>query len=456
MALFAIYTLGRGESLDQSWFVKCTGMFIVCLALVPLLCEASQKVLDPLNPKNLFLFSFSLQFGFYPLAILTGGEQQLAIKYAAEYGITHYYVYAQILAVLGLISFLWGYSSRLAERMVRFLPSPRPLDAQRTRRLIWFLFIAGYLGMALFLIKEGGLQEFLANRESWRSSGVSGNGLFLVSVNLWLPTAALLLMILLTKVNESWWKTARRLGFLCVCLVPVFFLGFRTQIVVPILQGIAVLHYRRKRISLSAFVCSAVLLSGFMTLYGLSRSFEGNEIELVEAVGPQDALNHVFFRTPGTDLVATILSNNPARHFEYGIKGAIEAATILIPRDVWPGKPVSWGEQFSTTFFADYLYMTGIVQETYGGINPTAIGYFYLQCGWISVAIGMFIVGMATKTIYSYGVRFAGSNTAFLLFILMWPVLIMMVDAPPNALNSLVIILCCAWLPLSYLARQRN
>jgi oligosaccharide repeat unit polymerase len=430
-------------------------MFIICLALVPLLCEASQKVLDPLNPRNLFLFSFSLQFGFYPLVIMTGGERVMALSFAVEYGVEHYYVYAQTLAVLGLISFLWGYSSRLAERMVRFLPKPRPLDAHRTKRLIWFLFIAGYLGIAIFLKSEGGLQAFLANREYWRTFGVQGEGLFLISVNLWLPASALLLMILLTKSNEPRLKTVRRFGFLCVCLVPVFFLGFRFTIVIPILQGIAVLHYCRKRISLSAFVCSAVLLSAFMTLYGLSRSLQGNASDLVEAVGPQAALTQVFFRTQGTDLVATILSNKPSQHFEYGLKGAIEAATIVVPRGVWPSKPVSWGEQFSTTFFGDYLFMTGIVREVYGGVNPTAIGYFYLQCGWISVAIGMFIVGMAMKTIYSYGILFAGPNTSFLLFILLWPVPIMMVDAPQNALNSLVITLCCAWLPLSYLARQR-
>jgi oligosaccharide repeat unit polymerase len=454
MVLFAICTLGRGESLDQLWFVKCLGMFIICLALVPLLCEARQKILDPLNPRNLFLFSFSLQFGFYPLVILAGGERSRAMNFAAEYGIEHYYVYAQVLAVLGLISFLLGYSSRLAERMVHFLPTPRPLDAQRTKPLIWLLFIAGYLGMAIFLRREGGIQEFLANREYWRTLGIQGDGLFQISVALWLPAAALLPMILLTKGNEPRWKTAHRFGFLCVCLVPVFLLGFRSLILIPILQGIAILHYRRKRISVSAFVWFAVLLSVSLTLYGLSRSMQGNAIDLVETVGPQDTLNQVLFRTPGTDIVATILSNKPSQHFEYGLKGAIESATIVIPRGVWPGKPVSWGERFTTTFFGDYLFMTGIVREVYGGVNSTAIGYFYLQCGWISVAIGMFIIGMATKTIYSYGVRFAGSNTAFLLFILLWPVPIAMADAPQNALNQLVITLCCAWLPISYLARN--
>jgi len=310
--------------------------------------------------------------------------------------------------------------------------------------------------MAIFLRSEGGLQAFLANREYWRTFGVQGQGLFQISVALWLPTAALLPMMLLTKRDESRWKTARRLGFLCVCLVPVFLLGFRALILIPILQGIAILHYLRKRISVNAFVWFAVLLTAVLTLYGVSRSIQGNASELVEAAGSQQALDYVLFRTPGTDLVATILSNKPSQHFEYGLRGVIESATIVIPRGVWPGKPVSWGERFTTTFFGDYLFMTGIVREVYGGVNPTAIGYFYLQSGWISVVIGMFIVGMATKTFYLYGIRNSGPNTAFLLFILLWSVPIAMADAPQNALNQIVITLCCAWLPISYLARQRN
>jgi hypothetical protein len=61
----------------------------------------------------------------------------------------------------------------------------------------------------------------------------------------------------------------------------------------------------------------------------------------------------------------------------------------------------------------------------------------------------MFILGAASKMIYSYGLRFAGPNTAFLLFILVWPLPIMASEGPQYALNQLVITLACAWFPLS-------
>ena len=56
--------------------------------------------------------------------------------------------------------------------------------------------------------------------------------------------------------------------------------------------------------------------------------------------------------------------------------------------------------------------------------------------------------------IYGYGLRFAGPNTAFLLFILVWPLPIMAAEAPQNALNQLVITLFCVWLPLSFAAAR--
>jgi hypothetical protein len=100
--------------------------------------------------------------------------------------------------------------------------------------------------------------------------------------------------------------------------------------------------------------------------------------------------------------------------------------------------------------------MTGNVRESYGGVNPTAIGYLYLQFGWPSVALGMFLIGSASKMIYSYGLRFAGPNTAFLLFILLWPLQIMVAEGPQNALNQLGITLFCAWLPLRYGAAKQG
>jgi hypothetical protein len=68
----------------------------------------------------------------------------------------------------------------------------------------------------------------------------------------------------------------------------------------------------------------------------------------------------------------------------------------------------------------------------------------------------MFFMGAASKMLYGYGLRYAGPNTAFLLFILIWPLPIMAAEAPPNALNQVVITLFCVWLPLSYWAAPKG
>lgn len=456
MLLFGSFTLGRGETPDEMWFAEGSGVFIACLALVPLLFEAILKRLDPLNPRNLFLLLFALQFGFYPIYVITGGARAPAMRLAVGAGIEQHYAYAQILAVLGLSFYLLGYSSRVAERAVRFLPRPQPLDPHRVKFLIWPLFIIGYVAVTIFLFMQGGVRQFLLSRELWRSQGLIGEGPFMISVGLGLPMAALLPMILRTKHNEPWRRTISRFAFLCVCLLPAFVLGFRSLIIGPILQGIVIVNYRRKEVPLKILVWIGIFLGVFMTLYGLSRETISDVSQTVEDAKPEDSLGLVIFRTPGTDLVATILSKDPAQHFDYGITGVIESATIVIPRAIWPGKPLSWGQRFSTTFFGDYLYMNGIIQETYGGVNPSAIGYFYTQFGMMSVVMGMFLLGVATKAFYLYGTGFVGPNTAFLLFILLWTVPVEVADAPQNVLNQIVITVCCAWIPMSYFARQRK
>ena len=365
---YALVTVDSENYSSAQWITQSTAVFILCAALIPLLCEASQQVLDPLNPRNLFLLTIALQFGFYPLVILNGGTRIPMFGYASGSGIEAHYVGAQLLAALGLVCYLLGYSSRrLARRMERMLPRPRPFDPQRAKALAWCLFLAGYLGAAAIFSQQGGLSQFLENREQWRAGGMSGSGILLMPASMWLPAAALLPMIQLTRVQEPARKLVTRLALLGICLIPVYLLGFRTLIVIPLMQCFAILHYLRHRVSVLRCVSVGLILVSLMTLYGLSRSAEVLNLEAIEAAGPRASLDYVFFRCPGTDTVATILNSTRFADFEYGVSGVIEAATILIPRWLWNDKPMSWGEQSTTHFFADYLYMTGNVRETYGG-----------------------------------------------------------------------------------------
>ena len=54
--------------------------------------------------------------------------------------------------------------------------------------------------------------------------------------SMWLPAAALVPMIQLTRVQESRRTLAPRLAFLSI-LIPVFLLGFRTLIVIPVMNA---------------------------------------------------------------------------------------------------------------------------------------------------------------------------------------------------------------------------
>ena len=174
---YALVTMDSDNFASSPWITQTTAVFILCAALIPLLCEMGQNVFDPVNPRNLFLLAIALQFGFYPLFILNGGTRIPMFSYASGSGIEAHYVGAQLLAALGLVCYLLGYSSRgLARRMERMLPSPRPFDPQRVKAISRLLFLAGYLGAAAIFWKEGGVSQFLENREQWRAGGMSGSG----------------------------------------------------------------------------------------------------------------------------------------------------------------------------------------------------------------------------------------------------------------------------------------
>src|ERR1700722_13144947 len=322
---YALATMDSENFASAPWVTQTTAVFILCAALIPLLCEMGQNTFDPLNPRNLFLLAIALQFGFYPLFILNGGTRIPMFSYASGSGIETHYVGAQLLAALGLVCYLLGYSShRLARRMERMLPGPRPFNPQRVKAISRFLFLAGYFGAAAIVWKEGGIRQFLENREQWRAGGMSGSGIFLMPASMWLPAAALVPMIQLTRVHESRRTMAPRLAFLSICLIPVFLLGFRTLIVIPVMQCFAILHYLRHRVSVLRCISVGLVLVSLMTLYGLSRGAEVTDLDAIEAVGPRASLDYVFFRCPGTDTVATILNNSRFADFKYGVSSVIE------------------------------------------------------------------------------------------------------------------------------------
>ena len=57
---YALATVDRENYSSAQWITQSTAVFILCAALIPLLCEASQRVFDPLNPRNLFLLTIAL------------------------------------------------------------------------------------------------------------------------------------------------------------------------------------------------------------------------------------------------------------------------------------------------------------------------------------------------------------------------------------------------------------
>jgi hypothetical protein len=92
------------------------------------------------------------------------------------------------------------------------------------------------------------------------------------------------------------------------------------------------------------------------------------------------------------DSPAIILQRTPGQiRFLSPIRLAEESVSGMVPRVVWPGKPISLtGYQFSQDYF-------GLPPTVYTSTADTLIGGFYIYGGWIPVIAGMFVVGCGIR-----------------------------------------------------------
>ena len=96
----------------------------------------------------------------------------------------------------------------------------------------------------------------------------------------------------------------------------------------------------------------------------------------------------------------------------------VEAPVLtLIPRAVWPGKPLlDVGYQFSQTYY-------GLSASIYTSSSVTPAGDLYRHGGWIPVLIGMFLLGCGAR-LFDDVMDVSGNPQSIFLFLLLFPSLV--------------------------------
>jgi hypothetical protein len=93
----------------------------------------------------------------------------------------------------------------------------------------------------------------------------------------------------------------------------------------------------------------------------------------------------------------------------------------LVPRALWPGKPIlDSGYQFSQIYY-------DLPASLYTSSAITPVGDLYRHGGWIPVIVGMFLLGCGTR-LFDDAMNVYGNPHSIFLFLLLFPILVKQED----------------------------
>jgi oligosaccharide repeat unit polymerase len=403
------------------------------VTLLPLFIEAKNKRFDLFNLKNIFLIYLLLQIGVYESIYTIFDIEE------SWYRPSDYYVnYAISLAIVGTICFQISY---YVTPKVKFKKHGVVHHIEKQRAVLYslLLIVFCYLMFLYLLFINDGLFNFLDNLQSWRSVGMTGQGIYIFPATSMLSISVILFLTKYADKEKLNNKTKLKLVLMLLfALVPPLVIGFRGLVITPIIHFMIVFRESLvtgiSRVKTIVFV---ILITVAYTAYGIYRQwgeintdkpslFDGLRIFI--EVRPELALD-VFLRSKGTDVVGTVISQlDVTGQYNGFMDSLIEAISILAPRAM-VDKPDPLSVQFSMIFF-----------DRSGGFSPTLIGELYWMGGAIGVVIGMFLFGLIAKIVYSYYMDNRSNMYLRLGYALFFVQFALMAESLQGNLNAMVLI----------------
>jgi hypothetical protein len=419
-------------------------VLMLLVGIVPMLREAARGKFDFFNLKNTFIIYFLLQLAVSGwVTLLIGAPSEIGLDPIAH---SDAYQRALVISLFGLVAFQIGYYSR----------PPRPIRLPSMLKYQWQSGRAPAIGVAYFATGSatfvallqlfGGLSAFLAQREELRSGGLIGFGILQFPATNLVAIGAMIYFLGRTGGSAPGPSRTKLFAIFAASLVPAYFLGFRSALGLPVLQYMVVWNYAYRRLSASSLVvtCSLVLV-GF-TIYGVTRTIPPDSnisLEMISeaAMADPELIYTVVSRSKGTEVVAAVIDKlDRTGEFELGWKAALETATIMIPKAIWPAKPSPISERFADYFFGDSLtFARGYNPDTWSGISPTVVGELYWHFGTVGVIMGLLLLGRIANAAYSTLRAYSANRSVVLVYAIFFTSFTMFAESLQNYVNGLVL-----------------
>ena len=327
---------------------------------------------------------------------------------------------------LGNMAFL-NFSGLLAYRVSRSLAPRHRQERSEISKIAWHLDRQRFFVIvSVALLITGGLQIWTYARSGGilgyiqayteGASAFQGMGwIFMISESF--PVLALMAFAVYAERKEAGksWPVLTFVLFVFLVLKLLFggLRGSRSNTVWGLFWAVGIVHFWIRPVSKRFIFVGCIFLVLFMFLYGFykgagldaMRAFESAEAraELVQEtnrgletavladLGRGDVQAFLFYRlaTPGSD-------------YEYAWgRTYLGAAAILIPRAVWPGRPINKVKEGTQAQYGMGSYVPGVWQssrvyglagETMLNFGPVAVPFVYLIFGLVVSRIRRFIL----------------------------------------------------------------
>jgi len=344
------------------------------------------------SPPFLFLFYLSLQILFSQVVLELFST--LIQNHHVPRSSRSQTEMALLLTSSGVLSFAVGQFIGSKSKLVK-IPS---IYASHMAGFQTLFLVVGCFSVFLYFIDSfGGLSSYFEQRQTFRSEGIRGNGFLLV-----IPTTMLSLVLLRWLSCSSIWKNSglvvklQTIFIVLVMLVPPLIIGFRGQVLIPLLQ----LFYLRLMVSNVKFKVQSfgwiIIVAFIFTSYGIYRQWSEivpmgstvvDGVFLMVTARPELFFD-VFLRVRGSDTVGAIIETYDLNNFIYFFPSLFESISIWIPSQFW-NKPEPIISSMNLQVF-----------EIKGGVSPTVIGELYMHGGTVAVLIGMFVLGFVGNALW--------------------------------------------------------
>ncbi len=375
---------------------------------LPILHRWATGTFDIFEPLTIFVAMYGLLFFVRPVATLASGD---FTALGLGYDISGVFTELLTVALIGAFAFVAGYLLPHGDRLGRRLPTlAADLRPQPTVRYATVLVAAALLLLTLFIYQSGGLsaiQELLRGRTATNAEFFSASNQYISQGVFLLIPAALLFMAVRTSDQGG---RLRLLAIACVVAVIVvsFPLGTRRWLIAMVGSAFALFFLQRdSRPAVIPLLLVALVVLGGVTFYRQARVAAFREDQGIISIAIKS------FSDPGGSLRSIALGADSIPSLAFAVEltavpqdvryqaGAGTIADLAfspIPRNLWPGKPMSAVDRLRTRLWG------GPCDASPGGtcLDVTILGDFYLDLGVPGVIGGMFLFGLGSRIVYSY------------------------------------------------------